>query len=310
MRYFWIELVTGCLFVLIYHFEGARNIHHYAALSWYEGEYQLLLTRMFDDPIPWLVFVVHVLLGCFLIVATMTNWEQRGVPASVTCLGVVLGLTTSVMFPWPWPDTPEQAIAQPAGHILYFGPQNKPFAWGPHVGPMPADAPWWQGEVTPRAGLYAWPVWGPLPGQLPPSSRLLGLATGFVGVLAGASLIGIVALTLYAGLGYTLLGWGEMSLLMIAGSFLGWQPTVIAGLIGLLLGSLVQIAWRQRGAYGLSLAGAVVAVWFGWYWIGPLVQGLFFNSDRLRIMAEIIAVLLVVLAVFLRLLAKRTGKSS
>src|SRR5579871_1604415 len=65
MRYFWIELVTGCLFVLIYHFEVARNIHHFAVLSWYEGEYAQLLTRMFDDSVPWLVFLVHVVFGCF-----------------------------------------------------------------------------------------------------------------------------------------------------------------------------------------------------------------------------------------------------
>ncbi len=72
MRYFWIELLTGFLFVLIYHFAIARNIHHFEVWSWYENDYEGVLNRVFDAQL-WLVFVFHALLVCFLIVAVMCD---------------------------------------------------------------------------------------------------------------------------------------------------------------------------------------------------------------------------------------------
>jgi prepilin signal peptidase PulO-like enzyme (type II secretory pathway) len=43
MRYFWIEFVTGLLFVAIYHLEIGRNIHHFEVWSWYESDYVFAL---------------------------------------------------------------------------------------------------------------------------------------------------------------------------------------------------------------------------------------------------------------------------
>src|SRR5262249_11444950 len=103
MRYFWIELLTGFIFVLIFHLELARNIHHFRMLSVYDSSYEYLLMGLFQ-PRPWLVFAVHALLACILIVVVMTNHEQHKVPRSVTRWGVLLGLLASLLFPWPWPD--------------------------------------------------------------------------------------------------------------------------------------------------------------------------------------------------------------
>ena len=231
MRYFWIELLTGLVFVLIYYLEIARNVHHFQLLIWYESDFESLLMGVFQ-PRPWLVFAVHALLSCFLIVATMTNHERHKLPRSVTVCGVLLGLLIAMLFPWPWPDEAAQAVIPHASNGMSLGRENKPYAWGPRVGAMPAAAPWWLGEVTPCAGLYPWPVWGPLPDWLPPGSRRLGLATGLAGVLTAAILLALVRLAFNFGVGAAVIGWGETSLLMIAGGFLGWQPIVVAGLFG------------------------------------------------------------------------------
>jgi len=53
------------------------------------------------------------------------------------------------------------------------------------------------------------------------------------------------------------------------------------------------------------LALLLVPVWMGWYWIGPLVQGLFFNPTRLLLFAVGCITGLLVLAVCLRLSAAR-----
>jgi leader peptidase (prepilin peptidase) / N-methyltransferase len=305
MRYFWIELLTGFVFVLIYYLEIGRNVHHFQLLSWYENDYESLLMGMFR-PRPWLVFTVHALLSCLLIVATMTSHEAHKVPRSVTILGMLLGLLAAGLFPWPWPDEATQAIAVSAGSGMTLGRENKPYAWGPRVGAMPADAPWWLGDVTPRAGLYPWPVWGPLPDWLPPGSCRLGLATGLAGVLSGALLMALVCLAFNFGAGAAVIGWGETSLLLIAGGFLGWQPIVVAGLLGLVPGLIAATRqWMvgKRIEFSRWLALAVAAVWLGWYWIGPLMQGLFFNPGRLLLFVVLGLASLFTFLACLRLLA-------
>jgi leader peptidase (prepilin peptidase)/N-methyltransferase len=104
------------------------------------------------------------------------------------------------------------------------------------------------------------------------------------------------------------IGWGEASLLAIAGGFVGWQPIIIAGLLGLTLGLIAgMVQWavtrRQQMDFGLWVALAVGAVGLGWYWIGPLVQGLFFNQTRLLLFAALVAMSLLVLAAGLRFAA-------
>src|SRR5579884_4088366 len=288
MRYFWIELLTGLAFVAIFHLEIGRNIHHFDL--WSDGGYSPFEGGQF--PRHWLpLFVAHALMVCFLIVATQCNREHQRVPASVTWPGVLIGLIVATLCPWPWPDPAGQAVGNLPEHMLPIRPPDKPYEGGPQVGPMPAGDPWWRADVTPHAGLYPWPVWGPLPDGLPPGSWQLGLATGLAGVVAGAALTWLVRLLFNAGTGTAALGWGEVSLMMIAGAFLGWQPVVVAGLIALIPGlAAATVQWavwkRQRVTYSLWLALALVPVWLGWYWIGPLVQGLFFSQARLLLFAS------------------------
>ena len=289
MRYFWIELLTGLVFVLIYYLEIGRNVHHFQLLSWYENDYESLLMEMFQ-PRPWLVFAVHALLSCFLIVVAMTNHEAHKVPRSVTVWGVLLGLLAAVLFPWPWPD--EAAIRYPLSAI-----GQTPSATLGRV----AD-----GGQRIAAGLYPWPIWGPLPDWLPAGSHRLGLATGMAGVLAGAILIGLVRLAFNFGAGAAVIGWGETNLLMIAGGFLGWQPIIVAGLLGLVPGLIAatrQWTVGKRIEFSMWLALAVAGVGLGWYWIGPLLQGLVFNPARLLLFAGLCLASLLVFAACIRLLA-------
>ncbi len=288
MRYFWIEFLTGLLFVVIFHLEIGRNIHHFEVWSWYEDDYQFVLTRIFD-PQQWLFFSTHAVLGCLLIVATMCMWEHGRVPWRVTAAGVLLGLLAALLFPWPWPDQASPAVVDSTHWVpgsAGWPMRNAPvFPGGPYVGAMPSAHPWWRGNLTPHQGLYSWPVWGPLPDELAVGSRRLGLATGLAGIIAGAVSMGLVRLVCNAGMGTSMMGWGETSLLAMAGGFLGWQPTSFAVLAALVPG-LATVTWewtrgRRQVSFVCWLIAALVGVWFGWYWIGPLVQGLFFDPRRL-----------------------------
>src|SRR6185503_12420212 len=85
-----------------------------------------------------------------------------------------------------------------------------------------------QGFFLIPEGLYPWPLWGPLPEALPPGSWQLGLVTGLVGALAGTFLLRAVGFLFGTGLGKEALGLGDADLMMMAGSFLGWQPIILA----------------------------------------------------------------------------------
>jgi hypothetical protein len=120
--------------------------------------------------------------------------------------------------------------------------------------------------------------------------------------------MGLIRLAFNFGAGTTVIGWGETSLMMIAGGFVGWQPVVVAGLIGLIPGMIVATRqWtagnRQQIAFSIWLAVAVVAVLLGWYWIGPLVQGLFFSETSLLLLVAVFATVLAVFSAGLRLAA-------
>jgi leader peptidase (prepilin peptidase)/N-methyltransferase len=304
-RYFWVELLTGLAFVLIFHLEIGWNVHHLPSWMWYDSGYEYVLVgRM--PPQPWVFFAVHALLCCFLIVITLIAHEHRAVPRSIVRFGLVAGLFAAVLCPWPWPEPAEAAIQSPSPGLGAFLPWQKPYEGGPRVGAMPADKPWSRSDVTPLAGLYSWPGWGPLPSGLPPGYWQLGLATGLAGVLAGASLTGLVRLLFNLGVGSAALGGSEVGLLAIAGAFLGWQPVVVAGLLALLPGlasAIRQWTVRKRShvSYCLWLVLALAPVCLSWYWIGPLVQGLFFDGPRLLLFAIGCAAMLVALAACLRL---------
>lgn len=305
IRYFWVELLTALVFVLLFHLEVGWNVHHFPSWTWYGSGYEYVLVgRM--PPQPWLFFAVHAVLCCFLIVTTLIAREHHQVPMGLVRVGLVAGLFAATLCPWPWPEPVAEAIAAPGGMERVFVPLEKPYEGGARVGAMPADKPWWRRAVTPRAGAYSWPVWGPLPDWLPPGSWQLGLATGLAGVLAGAALTGLVRLLFNIGVGAAALSGSEISLLAIAGGFLGWQPVVVAGLLALLPG-LTSAIWQwavrksSHVSYCLWLALALALVWLAWYWIGPLVQGLFFDGPRLLLFAIGCAAWLLVLAAGLRL---------
>jgi hypothetical protein len=152
--------------------------------------------------------------------------------------GTALGLLGSALWPWPWP-APASAAAIPEHQWDAVFPTHDP-----------------------PAGLYPWPVWGPLPEWLPAGSWPLGLATGVAGLLAGLLLLRLVRFLFTAGLGIEAMGVGDADLMMMAGSFLGWQPVMVAFVIGVFPGLFFAVAYKvfQRLAASRKVAVHLLAV--------------------------------------------------
>ena len=158
-RYMWVEFFTAVAFAALFYLDIFANWHKLDFVR--EGQVQLR-----TGSVPWrmlFLFLHHAVLLSFLIAASLCDLDGRIIPLPLTVTGTLVGLVFATFFPWPWPNqTPVNSV-------------------------IPAGDPWslieYAGKI-PR-GIYAWPLWGPLPRWLAPGSWPLGLATGLAGAAAG-----------------------------------------------------------------------------------------------------------------------------
>jgi leader peptidase (prepilin peptidase) / N-methyltransferase len=281
-RYFFVEMLTGLCFVGLFYLDVVANVHDLGPLK---REHAAILVGQVPWE-AWAVFVHHALLVCFLLVASFIDMDHYEIPLPVTTTGTVVGLVGAVLWSWPWPNSvgaiPPLPVRPPGG--IGLGLLMEP----------------------PKAGLYAWPVWYPLPAWLPPGSWQLGLATGLAGVLAGTLLLRAVRFVFGLGRGKEGLGVGDADLMMMAGAFLGWQAVVIAFFVSVfpaLLVGLTQILFRgsQELAFGPSLSMGIVLTMLGWEWMAPQLSGVFFDSTLMMILIPAGAVFLLVASFLIRL---------
>jgi len=130
----------------------------------------------------------------------------------------------------------------------------------------------WNQEIPQLAGPYR-PAW------MASHPHLHGLAWSGMGLAVGAGLTWIVRGVSSALLGQESMGLGDVMLMGMVGSFLGWQPTVVAFMVAplcaLSIGLLVRLLGnRNYVPYGPYLSLATILVMFNWRWIWMLEFGL------------------------------------
>ncbi len=273
-RYFFIELFTGLAFVALFHLEMVANVLELPTIT--------RLARFAPGGVPLeatLVYWHHAILLSFLLAASLCDLMDMEIPIQIPLAGTAVGLVLATLLPWPCPEQ-------------YFGPATA----GPAVPPFP-----------PTRGVYAWPVWYPLPSWLPPGSWQLGLATGLAGSIAGMALVRIVAALFALGAGKEGLGLGDADLMMMAGAFLGWQAVLIAFFVAVAPGLLVGLAtliWRGNQAlpYGPSLSLGVMLTVLLWPLIGPAFAPLMFDPLLMGGLAVAAAVSLLAVSLLLRVI--------
>src|SRR5262245_58334476 len=98
MRYFWVELLTGVVFVLLYVVEIGLNIHRIPA--WRDGGFWYLSWGGFA-PSSWPYFIAHGMLAALLIAGVACLIDTGRVPHSLAIAGAVAGLCWNLLYPWP-----------------------------------------------------------------------------------------------------------------------------------------------------------------------------------------------------------------
>jgi len=309
---------------------------------------QPLLRPLVDVHVQWLC---HVVLFWLMLVVSVIDADEKLIPDAITVPGTIFGLIAAAVCPFAllpvlWTDG--QGFVTP-GFLHLTSPHGWPsgLAGSPHVGSLAlALACWWLwcvalmhrtwydrhgwrralGLMLARVAREpsTWRlVWLGLAGSagilatwLWTSTSWMGLLSALVGLAAGGGLIWAVRIIGYAVLRREAMGFGDVTLMAMIGSFLGWQSCLLifflAPIAGLVIG-VIQVVFRRGSEipYGpfLCLAAAVVMIRWQAFWewmemvlavLGPLVP--IFMVACLAAMALVLAVWRVLRAAVRRVL--------
>ncbi len=256
MRYPLLELLNGFLFAFVYWMEvpghfGATLadscIHaslgpHPTFESWWSSPAAIVNLR----------YVYHMVLIEALVVATFIDFEFKIIPDGSTipamAIGILGGLLYGRMFLVPvWFQDPSYLRT-----LDLLGPE-----WIPDLSGVPALPAW----ITAHPHLH-------------------GLAVSLVGMLVGGGMVLGVRTMGHWVLRQEAMGLGDVVLMGMVGSFLGWQPTAIvfflAPLCALVVVAFCWVFRRDREIpYGPYLSLGTLLVILGWKQIWPRAERIF-----------------------------------
>ncbi len=154
----------------------------------------------------------------------------------------------------------------------------------------------WNQAIPTIQGAY-------IPEWIKAHQHLHGLAWSLAGLAMGAGVTWVVRWTSALILRRQALGFGDVTLMAMIGSFVGWQPVLCVFLLAPMCGILLAVlSWISTGRgfvpYGPYLALATVVVLFTWKWIWEPVKLTFGDRPSLAILtAAAIAAFVVLLGV-------------
>lgn len=267
-------------------------------------------------------YACHVVLIALMLAASLIDADEKIIPDTITIPGTLFGLLAAAMYPWAL--LPAPVFQQGQGLHLPFLQITSPSLapWPAWLGPFPqlgglaiGLGGWWlwcvalmhrtwysrhgwrraiqlfaarlQRDPSTRPivklGLIGsvvvaavW-IWG--------SAHWVGLLTALVGLVASGGLVWAVRIIGKATLGREAMGFGDVTLMAMIGTFLGWQACLIvfflAPFAGLVVGLLNLILRHDKEIpYGpfLCIATLVVivrwaSIWWDWA-IGVFSLGL------------------------------------
>ncbi len=249
-----------------------------------------------------LQFVSHAILMSWMMIATCIDFDEKLVPDSLTIPGTLLGLTLAALVPYsllpdfggvllcsspfPWHvalNRPEAAVAACATLWLWcfaLCPKTFYFRRGLGTGICYLFASmirrrytWWMLLVACVGTGVTWGVWAW--GNPAWQGYLSSLAGLLFGLLLMWSVRGMAGLAM----GREALGFGDVTLMAMIGTYTGWQPILMIFVIAPFAGAVIAagqwfVTRTHEIAYAPYLCVATVIVLLAWqplwvYW-GPL----------------------------------------
>jgi len=272
-RYAFIELMNGLLWVGLYvALVPAGFSATVAESSLFTMLGPLRETMPHHQLVLWLhvQYVYYLILAETLVVASFIDFDLQIIPDSVTlpamAAGLVGSLTGMVYLVPVWFQDPSVVTA----------------LWSIFISPT-GQAPWWTEVDVPR-WCRSWPV-------------LHGLIASVVGLLVGGGIVWFVRIAGHWVFRREAMGFGDVVLMAMIGSFLGWQPTVVVFFLAPLCALMtVAATWmfsRQREIpFGPYLSLGALLVLFAW-------QPLFAATEKVFGLGPFLPVLALAMGIFL-----------
>jgi len=248
-------------------------------------------------------FTAHLILAAFMLAASLIDWDEKFIPDGVTVVGTLVGLVFVTAFPWsllfadpqflhaaaplPWPvafrsgELSALAVGLACFWLWCFGLANR--TWYARHGVRRAVALCWarmrRDESSPKllmlavfGGALVTIVW------LYDPARWGGLLTSLIGLAVAGGIVWVIRVVGGYGLGVEAMGFGDVTLMAMIGSYVGWQPSIFiffaAPVAALALNGMQYVLGKREeipyGPYLCLAAVAVVAAWGTiWRWAEP-----------------------------------------
>lgn len=276
-----------------------------AWLWWWEVRLDAILPPGMPKPAcstEALRFAGHMILAGFLAAATWIDLRHRVIPDAITVPGVLTGLAWNTVFPDTLPPVAREiarTFAPPVLEADVLGPAGGLASVGlpSWLGPVPSviglaaaagvfAAWWWVGmppdavtderDASPSRTAIAirWLIAaGGLTGiglaWFVGRSHWQGLVTALAGLAGAAGMIWATRAGASRALGREAMGFGDVTLMAMVGSWIGWQPCVLVCMIGVFIGLGHGVGQLLRHAeselpFGPSLCLATVVVLAAW----------------------------------------------
>lgn len=264
-RYPAIELLNGLLWVALYWLEVP---HAWGTTIQDSGVYapdgpQGIIGSAWLSPdavVHWRYFY-HLVLAEALLVATFIDFDLWIIPDGVTLPAMAVGLIGSLLgqvYLVPvWFQSPRLI------HDIQIVRDVEPsWAW---------MFPEWLDPLLSGPALPEWIIAHP---------HVHGLVASIVGLLVGGGVVWAMRIIGHTVLRREAMGFGDVVLMAMVGSFLGWQPTVMAFFLAPLFACVVVLmlafsGWRREIPYGPYLSMGTLAVLFGWKFVWPPFERVF-----------------------------------
>lgn len=281
-RYPMIELLNGLLWVALYWWEVPPG---WGAKISDSGVFSVLGPQGFSGSdwlspqavVHWRYFY-HLVLIEALLVASFIDFDRWIIPDGVTVPAMVVGFAGSLigqvyLVPVWFQSSGLLRDVEIIRRNTGFGEWLFPHWWDP---------------------LLSGP---PVPAWIAEHPHLHGLAVSVAGFVVGGGIVWTVRIIGAWILRREAMGFGDVILMAMIGSFLGWQPTVLVFLLApacaLLFVTGSVILHRQREfPYGPYLALATLVVLFGWQWLWPRVDRVFMMGPLVIVAAVVMTALL------------------
>lgn len=267
-------------------------------------------------------YVAHTILFLVLAAASWVDLRHRVIPDAITVPGVLVGLGWNALFPFtllPIATFVERSFATPevrpdvlaiAGSLTVVGIPDWLFGIGGLIVAAFVFMAWWWVGTAPDEETSVRLRWQPtrrmvvamvgiatlVAAWVAGGDHWAGMVTALTGLAVAGGLVWATRIGASWALGREAMGFGDVTLMAMAGAWLGWQACLLACLLGVFIGlihGLSQLVMRSESElpFGPSLCLGLVLVVIFWRRLWELASPQFERPHEMAIVAALVIVL-------------------